>query len=59
MGDSPDHPLSPWFGIDHWLYLFHTTATDNRIVRIRYLNGALDLTSEQVLLSGIARNNLA
>ena len=48
--------LSPWFGIDHWLYLFHTTATDNRIVRIRYLNGALDLTSEQVLLSGIARN---
>jgi glucose/arabinose dehydrogenase len=39
-----------------WVYLFHTTATDNRIVRIRYVAGALDLASEQVLLSGIARN---
>jgi glucose/arabinose dehydrogenase len=48
--------LSPAFRADHWLYIFHTTTTDNRIVRIRYLNGALDLGSEQVLLAGIARN---
>jgi glucose/arabinose dehydrogenase len=48
--------VSPCFDTDHWLYIFHTTATDNRIVRIKYLNGSLDLTSEQVLLSGIARN---
>ncbi len=48
--------VSPHFTADHWIYIFHTTATDNRIVRIRYLNGALDLASEQVLLSGIARN---
>jgi glucose/arabinose dehydrogenase len=48
--------VSPRFDDDHWLYIFHTTATDNRIVRIRYDNGSLDLASEQVLLSGIARN---
>jgi glucose/arabinose dehydrogenase len=48
--------LSPYFALDHWVYLFHTTATDNRIVRIPYLNGTLDLSHEQVLLSGIARN---
>jgi glucose/arabinose dehydrogenase len=44
------------FDRDPWVYLFHTTPTDNRIVRIRYAGGALDLSSEQVLLSGIARN---
>ncbi|MET7619394.1 PQQ-dependent sugar dehydrogenase [Streptomyces sp. NPDC005408] len=48
--------LSPHFAADHWVYLFHTTATDNRIVRIKYIDGRLDLASEQVLLSGIARN---
>jgi glucose/arabinose dehydrogenase len=48
--------VSPRFRADHWVYLFHTTATDNRIVRLRYANGSLDLGSEQVLLSGIARN---
>jgi glucose/arabinose dehydrogenase len=48
--------LSPHFDADHWIYIFHTTATDNRIVRFRYDNGSLDLASEQVLLSGIARN---
>jgi glucose/arabinose dehydrogenase len=44
------------FAANPWVYLFHTTATDNRIVRIRYAAGALDLASEQVLLAGIARN---
>jgi glucose/arabinose dehydrogenase len=48
--------VSPCFDTDHWVYLFHTTATDNRIVRIKYDNGSLDLASEQMLLSGIARN---
>jgi glucose/arabinose dehydrogenase len=48
--------ISPTFGTDHWLYFFHTTATDNRIVRIRYQDGALNLATEQVLLTGIARN---
>jgi glucose/arabinose dehydrogenase len=48
---SPDFPVA-----DNWLYIYHTSATDNRIVRIRYINGALDMTTEQVLLKGIARN---
>ncbi|MDG6103193.1 PQQ-dependent sugar dehydrogenase [Dactylosporangium aurantiacum] len=41
---------------DHWLYIMHTSPTDNRIVRIRYENGTLNTASEQVLLSGILRN---
>lgn len=41
---------------DSWLYVYHTSPTDNRIVRIRYLNGALDTASLEVLLKGIGRN---
>jgi glucose/arabinose dehydrogenase len=41
---------------DPWLYVYHTTAVDNRIVRLRYVNGALETASLQVLLSGIPRN---
>ncbi|SDX11216.1 Glucose/arabinose dehydrogenase, beta-propeller fold [Amycolatopsis xylanica] len=48
--------LSPHFRWDHWVYLYHTSETDNRIVRIKYEHGALDLASEQVLLSGIVKN---
>ncbi len=48
---TPNFPAS-----DPWLYVFHTSPTDNRIVRIRYANGALDMGSVQVLLSGIPRN---
>jgi glucose/arabinose dehydrogenase len=48
--------ISPSFGTDHWLYFFHTSPTDNRIVRIKYTNGALQTSTEQVLLPGIPRN---
>ena len=48
--------LSPSFASDHWVYIFHTTSSDNRIVRIRLENNALVTSSEQVLLTGIARN---
>ncbi|WEF35590.1 PQQ-dependent sugar dehydrogenase [Pseudoduganella chitinolytica] len=41
---------------DSWLYVYHTSPTDNRIVRIRYRNGALDASSLEVLLKGISRN---
>ncbi len=41
---------------DSWLYIYHTSPTDNRIVRIRYVNGALDNASLEVLLKGIGRN---
>jgi glucose/arabinose dehydrogenase len=35
------------FDTDPWIYIMHTSATDNRVVRIRYTGG---------VLSGIARN---
>ncbi|WPB58943.1 PQQ-dependent sugar dehydrogenase [Xylophilus sp. GOD-11R] len=43
-------------GSDTWIYVYYTTPTDNRIVRIRYLNGRLDSSTLQVLLAGIGRN---
>jgi glucose/arabinose dehydrogenase len=48
--------IAPTFETDHWLYVMHTSASDNRIVRIRYENGRLDLASKQILLAGILRN---
>jgi glucose/arabinose dehydrogenase len=48
--------VSPRFPVDPWLYVMHTTLTDNRIVRFRYVDGNLDLASRQVLVSGIARS---
>ncbi|KQX08113.1 MULTISPECIES: PQQ-dependent sugar dehydrogenase [unclassified Leifsonia] len=44
------------FAADPWLYVMHSTATDNRIVRLKYSAGKLDTTSVQVLVSGILRN---
>ncbi|MEV4315032.1 PQQ-dependent sugar dehydrogenase [Actinocrispum sp. NPDC049592] len=41
---------------DSWLYVMHTTATDNRIVRFRYSSDVLDLASREILVSGIARS---
>jgi glucose/arabinose dehydrogenase len=41
---------------DAWLYIMYTTPNDNRVVRVKYVNDTLDLSSLQVLLSGIARN---
>lgn len=48
---SPNFPAT-----DPWLYVYHSTATDNRVVRVQYKSGALDLATHQVLLSGIGRN---
>ncbi len=48
--------IAPTFGTDHWLYVMHTSPTDNRIVRLKLMNDVLDVGSEQVLLSGILRN---
>jgi glucose/arabinose dehydrogenase len=45
------------FSSDHWLYIMHTSPSDNRIVRIKLTTSfTLDLSSEQVLVTGIARN---
>ena len=43
------------FAADPWIYIMHTSPTDNRVVRMRYTGGALS-GSPQVLISGIARN---
>jgi glucose/arabinose dehydrogenase len=48
--------IAPTFATDHWLFIMHTSPTDNRIVRIRLDNGLLNNTTEQVLISGILRN---
>ncbi|MBB5873502.1 glucose/arabinose dehydrogenase [Allocatelliglobosispora scoriae] len=49
--------ISPNFASDRWLYIMHTSPSDNRIVRIRLeTNNVLNTGSEQVLLSGILRN---
>ncbi len=52
--------VSPAFATDHWLYVMHTSPTDNRIVRFQVTGSVatsrLDTASEQVLLSGILRN---
>jgi glucose/arabinose dehydrogenase len=46
------------FATDHWLYLMHTSPTDNRIVRIKYdpTGDTLQTSTEQILLTGVARN---
>jgi glucose/arabinose dehydrogenase len=47
--------VSPNFAADHWLYVYHTTLTDNRIVRFQY-DGTLRTASREILVTGIPRN---
>ena len=44
------------FSSDHWLYIMHTSASDNRIVRIKFENNRLVASSLQVLFTGLRRN---
>ncbi len=46
--------LSPRYATDKMLYAYHTTGSDNRVVRMRYDAGQLG--APQVILSGIPRN---
>ncbi|GLY93980.1 hypothetical protein Acsp02_12360 [Actinoplanes sp. NBRC 103695] len=48
--------VSADFAGDHWLYIMHTSPSDNRIVRIRLDDDSLNTATEQILLSGILRN---
>ncbi|MEV7098086.1 PQQ-dependent sugar dehydrogenase [Amycolatopsis sp. NPDC051045] len=48
--------ISPGFAGDHWLYIMHTSPSDNRIVRIKLENDQLSTATEQVLVSGLLRN---
>ncbi|AHH96314.1 PQQ-dependent sugar dehydrogenase [Kutzneria albida] len=47
--------VSPHFATDHTIYVDHTAADDNRIVKMTYDNGKLSTTSTPVL-TGIAKN---
>jgi glucose/arabinose dehydrogenase len=45
------------FASDRWLYVMHTSATDNRVVRMKYTTAQkLDTSTLQVLVSGLLRN---
>jgi glucose/arabinose dehydrogenase len=49
--------IGPNFATDRWLYVMHTSPTDNRIVRIQYTTGnVLNTSTEQVLVTGLLRN---
>lgn len=48
--------VSPDFRQDRWIYLYYTTSEDNRIVRFRYEQGALQ--DKQVLVSGIPASSI-
>jgi len=41
---------------DNWVYIFHTSPNDNRVVRMRYVDEKLVSSSLEVLLSKIGRN---
>lgn len=52
--------LSPGFASDHWLYAYFTSATDNRIARMRLSEepgGTLRLGSPEVVFSGISKGS--
>lgn len=48
--------VTPTFATDHWLYVYHTASEGNRVVRIKYENGALVQSSYQILLRGIGKS---
>ncbi|MGW4215094.1 PQQ-dependent sugar dehydrogenase [Lentzea sp. NPDC004789] len=41
---------------DGWLYAYHTSPVDNRLVRFRLVDGKIDVSTHQVLLTGAPRN---
>ncbi len=43
--------LSPSFYDDRWVYVMHTTTTDNRVVRMRYADGRL--SAPEPIITGI------
>jgi glucose/arabinose dehydrogenase len=45
--------LSPHFADDRWVYMFQTTRTDNRVIRVKFVRGRLG--DREVVLGGIPR----
>ncbi|TCO53432.1 PQQ-dependent sugar dehydrogenase [Actinocrispum wychmicini] len=48
--------IAPTFTGDHWLYVYHTASEGNRVIRIKYENGALVQNTYQILVQGIQKN---
>jgi glucose/arabinose dehydrogenase/phosphatidylethanolamine-binding protein (PEBP) family uncharacterized protein len=48
--------IASTFATDHWLYVYHTASEGNRVIRIKYENGALVQSTYQVLVQGIAKS---
>jgi len=48
--------LDPAFASNHFVYMYHSTASDNRIIRVKLNGKSLDFSTEQVILKGIQRN---
>ncbi|WP_214316736.1 YbhB/YbcL family Raf kinase inhibitor-like protein [Nonomuraea sediminis] len=46
---------SPNFATDHYVYAFHTAASDNRVVRFKYENGAIG--AREPIVTGIAKSH--
>ncbi|MEU7823747.1 PQQ-dependent sugar dehydrogenase [Catellatospora sp. NPDC049133] len=46
--------VGPNFATDHWVYAFHTAASDNRLVRFKFENGTIG--PREALVTGIAKN---
>ena len=48
--------LSPTFASDNWVYIYHTSSSDNRIIRLKLNGNTLDTGHIQTLLTGIRKN---
>jgi glucose/arabinose dehydrogenase len=48
--------IAPTFSTDHWLYVYHTAAEGNRVIRIKYENDALVQSTYQILVQGISKS---
>lgn len=48
--------ISDNFMQDNWLYIMHSSSTDNRVVRIKYQNGSLQTDTLEILVTDIRRN---
>jgi glucose/arabinose dehydrogenase len=48
--------LDPAFASNHWVYIYHTTSGDNRVIRVKLNGNKLDFSTSQVILKGLERN---
>ncbi|WP_412539382.1 YbhB/YbcL family Raf kinase inhibitor-like protein [Longispora sp. K20-0274] len=46
--------VSPNYAADHYIYIYYTSSSDNRVARLKYENGALG--AREPIVTGIAKN---